>query len=320
MAGESRLRWLGERAVRHWRWGRAHGLGRLIEEDGLDPFTRVPNACRRWWWRRSHAPAPGSAAPVFLVGVQRSGTNMVVQAFEAAPEVEVHNENDRRAFDRFRLRPDATVRAIVEASRHRLVLFKPLCDSHRVDHLLDGLATPAPGRAIWAYRSVDGRVRSALAKFGDANLQALRRIAAGDGDGMWQAQRLSQESLDLVASFDWDAMSPASAAALFWLVRNSLYFELGLDRRPDVVLCSYEGLLAQPAVALGRLCTFLGLAWHPRLAAHIAPRGTTASPSLDIDPRIRSRCTELALRLDQAKKDHDDRLGRQPGGPIQKLG
>ena len=297
---EPTLRWMRERVVRHWRWARTEGVRRLIEEDGLDPVTRLPNAWRRWWWARRHPVAPGSATAVFLVGVQRSGTNMVVRAMEAAPEVEVHNENDRRAFDRFRLRSDATVRVIVASSRHRYVLFKPLCDSHRVDRLLDEVVTPGSGRAIWAYRAFEGRARSAVAKFGDANLQALRRIAAGDGAGMWQAERLSPESLDLIAGFDYDRLSRESAAALFWLVRNSLYFELGLDGRPDVTLSSYESLLADPRRALSRLCAFLGVAWHPRLAAHVSPRAPAWRPPLDIDAGIRRRCQELQERLDAA--------------------
>src|SRR5919202_3856242 len=112
----------------------------------------------------------------------------------------------------------------------------PLCDSHRTPELLDDVGlSPAP-LALWAYRSVDGRVRSAVAKFGTDNLRILRDLAAGRGHERWQAQRLSADSLELIGSFDWATMSPASAAALFWYVRNRLFFELGLDRREDGVL------------------------------------------------------------------------------------
>jgi len=234
--------------------------------------------------------------PVWLVGVQRSGTNMVVRGLEESPEVEVHNENDGAAFDRFRLRPDPVVRRIVLASRHRYVLFKPLCDSHRVDELL-AFDTPTAGRAIWAYRGVDGRVRSALAKFGDANLRVLTEIAAGRGGDSWQAQRLSDDSLEVIRSFDWATMSPASAAALFWYVRNSLFFELGLDRRDDVLLSSYDGLIADPEAATRALASFLGLAWRPALAAHIERRDAPEAPPIDIDARVRSLCDDLQRRL-----------------------
>jgi hypothetical protein len=285
-----------EKAVRHLRWARQDGLSALIEEDDLRPISRASRAWRKWRWRRTHRVDAGTAIPVWLVGVQRSGTNMVVHGLEESPEVEVHNENDDDAFDRFRLRPDPAVRQIVLASRHRYVLFKPLCDSHRVDELL-ALDTPAAGRAIWAYRGVDARVRSALAKFGDTNLRVLTEIAAGRGDDMWQAQRLSDHSLEVIHGFDWASVSPASAAALFWYVRNSLFFDLGLDRRDDVLLSSYDALVADPEAGTQALASFLDLAWHPGLAAHIERRDGGRTAPLDIDARVRSLCDDLERRL-----------------------
>jgi len=248
---QSSARRLVAKVGRHVRWAREQGIARLVEEDDLDPFRRTANALRKWRWRQAHGVARATARPVFLVGVQRSGTNMVVRGIETSPEVEVHNENDRRAFYAFRLRDDAVVRDLVRKSRHALVLFKPLCDSHRVDELLDGIGPPGGARAIWVYRSVDGRVRSALNKFGDVNLQVLREIAAGRGLDRWQAQRISPENLDLVASFDYDRLDAASAAALFWYVRNALFFQLGLERRADVALVSYDALVAATAAGCG---------------------------------------------------------------------
>ncbi|MBV8692586.1 MAG: hypothetical protein JOY57_13060 [Actinobacteria bacterium] len=295
---ERGLRRWRTRVGRHLRWARTEGVAKLAEEDDLNPVTRVADAARRWRWRRQHGVQPGQATPVWLVGVQRSSTNMVVQGLTASPAFEVHNENDRRAFEHFRLRPDPVVRAIILSSRHRYVLFKPLCDSHRVDELLT-LGTPMPGRAIWAYRNVDDRVRSALAKFGDNNLQVLRQIADGTGTGRWQAQRVSTANLELIKSFDYDRMTPASAAALFWVMRNSLYFDLGLDRRDDVLLSSYDALVADPAAAMRQLCTFLGMEWDPRLVAHVEERPRVAE--LEIDPRVRAACRELSERLEAAR-------------------
>lgn len=289
------------RVTRHWEWARKEGLARLVEEDGLDVRTRVGTAARKWRWRQAHGGEPGTAVAVFLVGVQRSGTNMIVRGLEAAPEVEVHNENDNRAFERFRLRSLPTVRGIVEASRHRFVLFKPLCDSHRTDEFLDELGATTPARAVWAYRSVDGRVASALAKFGDVNLRVVRGIAEGRGTDWWQAQGMGLETIEFLRSFDYGAMSPATAAALFWYLRNGLVFELGLDRRPDVALVSYDAVLTDPEGQMGELCAFLGFEPDPALVAHIAPRTSASRRRLDIDPRVRERCAELEDRLDGAR-------------------
>ncbi len=294
---EPPLRRLARRTGKHLRWTRSEGIARLIEEDGLDPLERLPMALRKWRWRRAHGVARGRAMPVWLLGVQRSGTNMLVRGLETAPEFQVHNESDRRAFRRFRLRPDHELAALVFSSRHQYVLFKPLCDSHRAAELLDRMPVLVAGRAIWAYRDVDGRARSAVAKFGDANLRVLREIAAGPSR-RWQAQRLSPDSLELLSSFDYDAMTPADAAALFWYVRNRLFFELGLDRRADVVLSSYDAMLRSPATAMRALCAFLGMAWRPELTAGIAPRAGHELPRLRIDARIRERCDHLTGALD----------------------
>jgi hypothetical protein len=290
------------RLRRHLHWARSQGVGRLVEEDELNPVTRARVAREKRSWRRAHPRPLGLAMPVFIVGLQRSGTNMLTRGLDRAPEFEVHSENDRAAFDRFLLRPDQTIQALVARSRHQYVLFKPLSDSHRVDLLLERVHAQTPGRAIWAYRDVDGRARSAVSKFGRNNLLVLADIAAGRGTAMWQAQRLTAATLDVISSFDYQTMTPETAAALFWWVRNGLYFELGLDRRADVILASYEGLLADPQAGMGAICAFLGMEYRPELVAHIAPRNSGRA-ALPIDGRVRHLCDQLQERLDATLRE-----------------
>lgn len=291
----SALAYTARRIRRHLRWARTEGISRLVEEDRLDPVDRIGTALARRRWRRRHGVTPGQAVPVYLVGLQRSGTNMLVRGLERAPEFEVRNENDRRLFHRFQLRSDEVVAAAIRRSRHAYVLVKPLCASHRVDELL-ALPQVAPGRALWAWRDVDDRARSEVAKFGDANLRALRAIADGTIGDRWQGGRLDDDTRELIRGLDPARMDPHTGAALFWYVRNELFFRLGLHRRPDVLLCSYDALVADPPAALRRLCDFLGFAYDPRLVAHVAARAPRRS-RLPIDPRVRSRCEELTDRL-----------------------
>ena len=296
LENQSRLRYVTGRVRRQWTWLRQDGV-RQLADDQLEPIRRLPETFRKWQWRRTSAVAPGSATALFVVGVQRSGTNMLVRALTAAPEAEIHSENDDKAFDRFLLRPDPVVQSIIRQSRHAVVVFKPLCDSHRADQLIDEVAG-GRGKAIWAYRTVDGRVRSAVRKFGDVNRRVLAEIAAGGGHDLWQAQRLPGETVDLIRTFDYGAMSPESAAALFWYVRNSLYFSLGFDGRDDMVLASYDSLLADPPAVMRRLCDFVGLRYDDRMVSHVSsPR--VVQP-VDIEPRIRQLCDELTARLDKA--------------------
>src|SRR3954471_4146262 len=157
------VRHTARRVARHVRWARREGLRRLIAEDRLDPVDRVRTAWSKRRWRSRHGGAPGEARAVYLVGLQRSGTNMLVRGLDAAPEVESRNENDAVLFRRFRLRGDDVLLDVLGRSRHRVVLVKPLCDSHRVASLL-GLGSDA--RALWMWRDADDRARSEVAKFG----------------------------------------------------------------------------------------------------------------------------------------------------------
>ncbi|WP_243058753.1 hypothetical protein [Nocardioides sp. SR21] len=289
------------RVQRHVRWVRRDGLARMIEEDDLHPWERLQASVEGRRWRARHGVPAGSARAVFVVGVQRSGTNMVVRGFERRPEIEVHNENDRAVFERFQLRDDDVVRDVVRHSRHAIVMFKPLCDSHRTADLLamtipKGFVSAGLPRAVWVYRGVDGRARSAVRKFGDVNRRVLAEIARGDGRDRWQAQRMSDSSLELVRRCDPERLSPESAAALFWVVRNRLYFEQGLHLRPDVHLASYDRFVAEPEDESLALAAFLGVEPGAELWAHV-DRRSAYTPPLDLDRRVRDAAEELEAEL-----------------------
>src|SRR5204863_5539031 len=97
-----------------------------------------------------------------------------------------------------------------------------------------------------AYRSVDARVRSAVAKFGDVNRRVLGDIAGGRGLDRWQAQGITDATMGRLQSIDWSSATAETGAAAFWYVRNALFFEQGLDQRGDVALCSYDAFVNDP--------------------------------------------------------------------------
>jgi hypothetical protein len=301
--------WLADRAASHLSRIRREGLARVASADA----RRARALAARYRWRVTHDFRP-NAVPVFVVGIQRSGTDMLMFAFKECPEVEVHNEaEDTRAFFGFALRSDPVIRRLVESSRHKIVLFKSLLDAHRIDHLMTGLGTPSRGKSIWIYRSMEGRVRSTLARWPENNRRVLRAIAEGRGGDHWEAQGLSDGHLELVKNLDHDRLSPASAAAALWYLRNSLFFDLGFDRREDVALTSYERFLEDPARHMRLLCDFLDVSYTPRMTSDIAPRPPAIPDRLEIDEDIQSLCDELRSRLE---RELDRRLElRAPAGP-----
>jgi hypothetical protein len=188
------------------------------------------------------------------------------------------------------------------------VVFKPLCDAHRTAELLDRVRADVPGRALWCFRSPDDRVRSAVAKFGPSALVALRTIAAGRGDDLWQAQGLTPALHEVVASFDYTTMSAESAAALLWYVRNQLFFDQGLHERPDVRLVSYDDFVARPAHAFAAVCAHIGIAAPPAPGAAISSRRAPVAP-LALDPVVRELADAIHARLVAAYGDQEASAG-----------
>ncbi len=227
---------------------------------------------------------------------------MMVYGLGNAPEVVMYNEGDRRAYRNFALRSDERLAELVAGSRYPHVVFKPLLDSHRTLDLLSLPTLEGPTRAVWAYRDVDGRVRSYLAKFGDINLRVMQALARGGARNHWQTQGIAEADAAWVASLDVDRMTPESGAALFWYLRNRLYFTLGLDRRDDVRLARYGDFTRDPEAAMSDLCAFLGITYRPALVAHIERRPAATRAPLDIDPAIRERCEALGAQLDHAAR------------------
>jgi len=292
------------KVARHVRWARTEGVGRLVEEDRLDPRERVRTAWAGARWRAAHGLPRGSARPVYVVGLQRSGTNMLLRGVDAAPEVEVRGEGDRRTMHRYRLRGEDAVVAAVGRSRSRVLLLKPLCDSQHVDRLLDSPRLPG-GRALWVYREPLARARSEVSKFGTSSLRALQAVAAGDGGRTWQGERLSPASVELVRSFDpATSLSPLGAALVLWSVRNRLVAELGLDARDDVALLSYDALVADPAAEVTRLCEHVGLAPRPALWQHVEARATHP-PRVEAEPRAVALAEQVHAELAAARGRRD---------------
>jgi hypothetical protein len=86
-ARESPVQHAARRVGRHLHWVRTQGLGRLAEEEDLNPLARSGWGLAKWRWRRAYGVPAGTATAVLPVGLRRSGTNMVVCGLERSPEI-----------------------------------------------------------------------------------------------------------------------------------------------------------------------------------------------------------------------------------------
>jgi len=248
---------------------------------------------RKAAWGLLHNQAP-NAMPVFIVGAQRSGTNMFGDCFKRVLEIEYYPENNPIAFENYRLKNDKWVRELIEGSRYKYVLFKPLTDSHRVPELLDLVGR---GKALWMFRRYEDRVNSSVKRFGDHNLRVLKDFSKGENMRIWQAQGLQEDDWEFIRQFDYAALSPESASAIFWYLRNKLYFNQELETREDVCLVCYEKLVQCAEPVMRAVCKFIGCDYRPFMVRHIFQSSIGRGKPPEIDEQLHAKCCDMYEKL-----------------------
>lgn len=247
----------------------------------------------------------GGARPVFILGAQRSGTTILIRSLNRSLEIEVHGEASPRAMLDWRIREAPVIEKLIRRSAHRVIVFKPLTDSHRAR---DFLSLAESARAIWMYRNAADRANSAVARFGSTNLEHLSGFVRGDLLETWQAQGLSSESMALLKRFNYDDMSPHSAAGLFWYIRNALYFEQRLDTDARVLPLAYEDLVTNPAGTMRGVSHFIGCSFEPALYDNVHGKSLGRARS-NLAPEVEALCATMYDRLRRAQAQRLGELG-----------
>ncbi len=237
----------------------------------------------------------GEGFPVFICGMQRSGTNMLIRAFNRHSETECYYENDPEAFDNYVLRDEETIRRLIRRSRAAAVFFKPIADSQharRMLHAYEGL------QIIWLYRWYEDAVNSALRNWKN-HFRELEIIFEEPELARWRIEELDEQMWALLRRYYEQRVSDASVRALLWYVRNQHFFRQRLEEEPRVHVLNYERLVEAPGEELEWLCRRIGLRYEPRIAEGIHHRSVRKSPPPEIHPEIRALCDEMYGRLEE---------------------
>lgn len=289
----------------------------LSSLSSLAPGALVPSGSLRIWARLrksqlGHARAElaralrgqprGRARVLFVLGCQRSGTTLMTEFFEADAEAKVYPEHSslsaRDRAHRLRLAPLGRVAATLERSRFPRIVLKPLVESQRTHELLEAVEG---SRALWMFRDWRDVARSNLARFGRTNgIRNLRSIADRSKED-WRCEGLTDACVRVVAEAFDEGMRPYDAAALFWWVRNQLFFDQELGRDARVRLCRYEDLVADPAGEMARVYAFMGDVLPGDLGfARVSQGSLGLGREIDVSDAVAARCDEMQRRLQAA--------------------
>jgi len=230
---------------------------------------------------------------------------MLMWRLGSSPEIKAYHEHDDVAFDNFKLRDEDTVQRLLSRSPFPFVVFKPLVETDRIRCFMSAFG---PAKAIWVYRRAEDRANSSLAKFGPGSLKVFGRIARGGWPDTWGAQAMTDEDRKLIQSFDYTDMSAGEAAALFWYVRNQIFFREKLDTDKDVWLVSYEAFVSEPEADMRRLCRFLGCRYYPSMVRGIHARSIARQEAPRISERTREMCSILYERFDRVRANKENNV------------
>jgi hypothetical protein len=229
-----------------------------------------------------------------VVGSQRSGTRLPLLVLDQSLDVMTYSEGTSPYFDDVLLVPIARLRQLLAKSASPVVALKPICETHRVNELLDAFPR---SRAIWIFRNYEAAVASASAKWTSAP-EAVRRLAHGElAAAGWRAGGLSEARLALVRRLYRHDLSIPDANAIMWYLRNHLFFDLQANTRQDVLLVKYEDLVDNELQQVRRIFDFLQVDMPPRYVRTAHDTASRGRPPLALRADVAELCAQLYANL-----------------------
>lgn len=233
------------------------------------------------------------AQHVFVAGMQRSGTNLLMDVLDASAATQVFHETDPRSFERYEMREPEVIRQLVQASPAPVFVIKALCELDRIRCLMD---TFSPAKTVWVVRDWRDSVNSAIKSFGNFVPQ-WQRLAHGDASD-WRGRGMSSATRELLAALYRPDASEAEGAAIMWFYRNALFFEQRLSADPRVRVVFYEDLVKYPEREVSAVYDFLGLpGFNADIAERIHARSVRHRSPSDVAPAVMALCDELLARF-----------------------
>jgi Sulfotransferase domain len=238
-------------------------------------------------------PPPADKRIIFVSGVQRSGTTLLLELLEQSPATQVFHEGSRAAFGHYMMRDLEMIRRLYERSPAAFVAMKALHEADRLPFLLDSFPD---ARAIWIYRRYDQVVASIMRKW-PGGRNRVDEIVDDPTAGEWRGLGMSASTRRILIDHYRPDINDATAQALFWWWRNQLFFDLGLDEEDRVMLFKYEDLVKEPWPSLRKIYDFAGLEPNASML-RIIKTEPARTRDLPVEPAVRDLCDAQLRRFD----------------------
>lgn len=242
---------------------------------------------------RYHSPDHDKTRYILVVGVQRSGTNMVMEMFVRGLPYAEFSESDARVFDNYELRPLDEVKQLTDCVTAPFIVLKPMTDMYRLDELLRYFPN---SQGLWVYRRMSDVVNSQVRKW-TGMPDSLRRIRAERYWNNWRAGGISDHSYEIISELAHDELDNETACAIFWYVRNIQFFEQTYDQDDRIFLVPYNRFVSDPHKSFTRLFNVMNAPINPYMTQHIHAQSVKKDKPPAICGRVAALCQDLERRF-----------------------
>ena len=243
---------------------------------------------------------------VFIIACQRSGTSIMVKVFQKDFQTKVYEDEhspitseDMKSFIRFN--SFESLFKIFQKVNAKVIITKPLVEIQNILSYFDFF----PGsKAIWIFRNYKDVAFSNITHFGKDNGYKNLKPILDSEDNNWRSENLPNKIREVVSKHYIEDLGSYDAAALFWYVRNALFFELGLDKRSDVTMCKYEDFVQKPAKNIRRIYDFLEIHYPgDKIVEEVHQKATGKGRIVELSKSINDICDELYLKMEDVYKN-----------------
>jgi len=188
---------------------------------------------------------------LFIFGCQRSGTTATLNYFKTIKNIRtfeehgdiIHDDNKTRdGIYTLRLCNYVRLKEIINNQKEDKVVVKPLVESQYAKHILQSIPNSV---GIWIYRNPKDAVASMITKWGKRVGDDFIDAVINNLENNWRNEALNNEIKNFIINTQKRCkfLTSQDKAALFWYVRNSLYFSQELHFNPKISKIRYYYLV-----------------------------------------------------------------------------
>lgn len=237
---------------------------------------------------------------VIILGCQRSGTTLMLKIFKKNRKAKTFGEfSELSSLDKengIRLNPPQILADQLAQVNSSLIVLKPIVELQHATKLLEYFDNT---KIIWMYRNYKDVISSNLKKWGIENgIRDLTPVALEQRSN-WRSENVSQYNMELIRKYYSLDMNPYDAAALFWYLRNSFFFEQQLQHNNNVIICKYEELVNKPLKIMDSIYRFCGHNFPGNISRMVTADSVNKGNDVQLSKEIEDLCRDTLEKLDE---------------------